>query len=241
MEVQDMKRLLAGVMLAAVFVVSLASVVQASTVTGVWNQVDQLQFRTHKLTASAGEQLRNDVVGGTACVACAVDSSISNRLGTQISILDTTTAISTSLWARPTGVSIAAADTNMTYAILNVFDGGSSSSTADSIYVMAQASYDGVAWFSLATLLGGTAGATVSRLDQTQGTGTFFGLLNKLGASGGTPSWAKQYKLYSLAGAANDHAGIWRYPLLRFIIGIPDAVNYSIRAQVIHGSVDNTN
>ena len=235
-----MKRLLAAISLAALCL--LPSLAQAVNVTAPFLKTEQLSFRVHKATAAAGENLRDDYVGTTSCTACMVDSGITNRIGVQNMVLDTTTSISTSLWARPSQVAISAVDTNMVYCALNVFDNAATSSTtADSIYVSAQASYDGKVWFTLATLIGGTAASITSKLDQTNGTGTFFGLLNKLGASGGSPSWIKSYKLFTPTSAANDYCGLWRYPLLRFIVGFPDAYNYSVRAQVIYSSVESAN
>lgn len=222
-----MKRILAVLALAAVFTVVLVSVASANQMVAT-----QLKWRTHLNTYVCGG---TGVFSDFAANTCdAIDSTISNRLGTQISVLDTTTAVNTKdFWRLPVAV-MAAADTNMIYCTFNVYDSGSSATAADSVYIMCQASYDGKSWFPLTTLIGGTAGATASRLDQTQGGGTFIGALNKLGASGGTPSWAINYKFRAPVTDSADRQGIWRYPLLRWIVGFPDAVKYSVQAQVIY-------
>lgn len=216
-----MKRFIAAALLAAVMVVGLSSVAQAKDYVWPHNDATQLRFQT----------------GFPGWL----DSTVTTRLGAQTCVLDTTTAFNTSVVARPQLFALTAADTNMIFCSLNVFDAGASATAADSIYVTAQASYDGVAWFTLATLIGGTAASVTSRLDQTQGTGTFYGLLNKLGASGGTPSWVVHYKYRSLTSGANDQCGIFRYPMLRWIVGFPDAVKYNVRAQVIYQSTEAVN
>jgi len=212
-----MKRLLAA-LFGVALLMAVASACYASELSGPKFSPTQVIWRTQ--TAGANQTY--------------FDSTTTNRLGAVTCVLDTTAGINTAQWARPTVQVLAAGDTNNVWMAFNVYDSqGGSSTTADSIYVMLQTSYDGVAWVSNATLTGATAGATVSRLDQTQGTGTFFGRLNLLGASGGTPSWIVQYKVRGPTNTAiADQTWLHKYPFIRWIVGFPDAVKYSVRAQV---------
>ena len=217
-----MKRLLA-----ALAMLCIAGAAHANVSVGPRLVSEPLRWRTHSTTYVNTDGTAKDV-----------DSTISNRLGTQVFVLDTTSAFSTRNVWRPSLYAITAADTNKVFCTFNVYDSGSSATAADSCYIAVQASYDGTAWFTLATLIGGTAGSITSRLDQTQATGTFYGRLNKLGASGGTPSWAWNYKYRSLTAETNDQCGLERYPMLRWIVGFPDAVMYSVKAQVIFQSAE---
>lgn len=225
-----MKRFLAAFVLAALTLVSIATSAFAVANNAPHGDYVDLRFRTHSNTYTQATIGAFSDLAGNAYDA--VDSTITTRLGAQTMVLDTTTAVSTYAWWHVTHPAFVVADSNHVYCTLSVSDAGASSSTADSIYVMAQASFDGVNWFNLATFLGGTPGTATSRLDQTNATGTFFGALNRLGASGGTPSWSIYYKQRVPLGAASDQNGLWRYPMLRWIVGFPDAVKYNVRARV---------
>ena len=216
-----MKRIMAAVLLAAVTLSVAATAFAQGNYMAPKRAIKELVWRTH--TAANGAN--NDF---------ARDSAITNRLGTQIMVLDTTAGVSTLGWRIPEHPVRVVADSNTIYCQLFVTDGGSSSSTADSLYIMAQASYDGKNYFNLATFLGGTPGTATSRLDQTVATGTFFGRLNMFGASGSTPQWEWTYKNRAPIVTATDQTSLHRYPWLRWIVGFPDAVNYSVRARVMY-------
>ena len=228
-----MKRLLA-VLLFAATALSFAATVHAFSYDQPRQVTDRLIWRSHNATTPTG-------FSGTSSDSGAADSSVATRLGTQVCPLDTTKAVVTASWwpkVMTNSWSISLYDTTQTYCSINVFDAGASFSTADSVYIACQGSYTGQDWTTLATLVGGTAASNTSRLDQTQGTGSFYGSLNRLGASGGTPSWVVTYKLRWPVTESNDMCGIWRYPLLRWIVGFPDPVKYNVGAQVIHMTSD---
>lgn len=190
-----------------------------------------LAFRTH----AAATVTPVDFMGGYT------DSSVASRLGTQVFVLDTTRAISTEGWV-PLVPAQATADSG-TFAVLNVFDatGSACSSTADSLYIAIQGSLNGANWATLRTFKNGTISTITSRLDQTNVTGAFQGLLSTNGASqagGGASLW--RYKIP--IGGANqgadmaDRYGANTWPLLRFIVGFPDAVKYQVSATITHMS-----
>lgn len=221
-----MKRIIAGIVLASAMVFAFAGVVTAQNV----NMAPHRAVREINWRSSAPI---NTEVSGT------LDSAVTTRLGNGTMILDTTVGVSTLDWvggpSHPTWV---VADSNTIYCTFIVTDAGTSSSTADSLYIMAQGSFDGKNYFNLATFLGGTPGTTVSRLDQTNATGTFIGRLNRFGASGGTPQWDWAYKNRTPITAAQDLTTLHRYPYLRWIVGFPDAVKYSVRARVMYSTTD---
>ena len=218
-----MKRFIAALIGAAVVLALASTAFAQGNLIAPHRVVKPVNWRTHTAANGANQGF-------------ALDSTITNRLGTQVMVLDTTVGVSMLDAWTPTHPAIVVADSNQIYCTFIVTDAGGSSSTADSLYIMAQASYDGVAWFNLATFLGGTAGATVSRLDQKNATGTFQGVLNKLGASGGTPEWAWNYKFRRPLTAASDLTSLDQYPRLRWIVGFPDAVNYSVRASIMYST-----
>lgn len=216
-----MKRLLAAMLCAAVVMFVGSAAFAQGNLIAPHRAVKELNWRTTALLNGVSNNF-------------ALDSTVTHRLGTGTMVLDTTVGVSTLDWWTPSHPTIAVADSNQIYCTFIVTDfNGESSSTADSLYIMAQGSFDGRNWFNLATFLGGTPGTATSRLDQTNATGTFFGRLNRFGASGGTPQWDWAYKFRRPITAAQDMTTLDRYPYLRWIVGFPDAVNYSVRARVM--------
>lgn len=230
-----LKRLIAGALLiaAALAVASSAFADASAQFASPHLKTDPLVFRVHKAALGVGVSGFSglDALGGYA------DSVTTSRVGTQICILDTTVGMSTAGW--PIITNQALSDTSGFSCQLNVYDatGGSCESGADSIYVAAQASFDNVTWFTLPTFKSGTKSSITSRLDQANVTGAFFGALSLNGAalSTGAPAWRVLYKQRAVTGWDNPDVGnVQAWPMLRWIIGFPDAKGYIVRASVTH-------
>lgn len=216
--------------LAAVACIMLATSVFAADFAAVHKKQQELAFRTH-IAATASPV---DFLGGYA------DSALATRLGTQVFVFDTTRGINTDGWHKiqPGG---GVTDTMAEYATLNIFDatGSASASAADSLYIAVQGSLNGANWATLRTFKNGTVSAIASRLDQTNVTGAFQGLLSVNGASqagGGASMWRYVLKSRGSAIDAVDVGSVASWPLLRFIVGFPDAVKYSVGASVTYWS-----
>lgn len=218
--------------LAAVALCFVATSVLATDFAAGHMKTKELRFRSH----AAATVSPVDFMGGY------VDSAVASRLGTQICPLDTSAAISTSGWT-PLVPAQATADSG-TFAVLNVFDatGSACASAADSLYIAIQGSLNGANWTTLRTFKDGTISTITSRLDQTNVTGAFQGLISLNGASqaGGGSSSLWRYKI-PIGGANQGAAMADRYstntwPLIRFIIGFPDAVKYQVGASITHVS-----
>lgn len=189
----------------------------------------ELRFRTHVAATVAPA----DFMGGY------VDSAATYRLGTQIMPLDSSAAFTTLNWVFPQNQALS--DTSGFVCAINVFDatGSACASTADSLYIAVQGSLNGANWATLNTGKAGTISSITSRIDQTAG-GPFQGLLSANGASqaGGTGSmWhyvIKQRAAQGYDGRDLAAAGTW--PLLRVIVGFPDAVKYGVSATVTYVS-----
>lgn len=230
-----LKRLIA-VALACAAVLSVAATAFAGAsdqFTSPHLRTDPLIFRVHKAALGIGVSgfTGTDLLGGYA------DSVVTSRVGTQISILDTTAAISTAGWPQITNQALS--DTSGFSFQFNLYDatGTGCESGADSIYVACQASVDGFNWFTLPTFKAGTKSNINSRLDQANVTGAFFGALSLNGAalSTGPPVWRVLYKQRAVTGWDNPDVGnpaIW--PMIRFIVGFPDAKGYIVRGSVTH-------
>lgn len=217
-----MKRFLAGLLLLAAMCM-LATVSSAQKLKTV-----DLKWRTHRIAATSAhyDYSQYDQIGPYH------DSTATHRVGTQISVLDTTTAVTTENWYRPR-ISGAALDTMITYCIVNVYDetGAACASGADSIYLAAQGSPDGTTWVTLGTFKAGAPASLTDRLSQANGTGTFFGLNNL--SSTEFPVWQRPYKMGILsADPTPDVFSIHRWKALRWVVGFPDAVGYNVKASV---------
>jgi hypothetical protein len=231
-----MKRLLAVLAVLAMALIPVAAQATSSPATWPHLKTDPLVFRVHKVTPGTGESQKSDFL----CTTCAVDSATTNRLGTQIAILDTTDAANTESWR--TQENQALSDTSGIYCQVTVWDPNSlCASGADSLYCAAQVSADGLNWVTVKTFTGGTASSIASRLDQTNATGAFVGALSLNGASiaYGQPVWKFLYKTRAANGVADvDRGNMQTWTLLRFILGFPDAYKYGVRAAVTHYTVN---
>lgn len=213
------------VALAAILVGTVVSQAHADWSTTHLN-TQPLRFRTH----AAATVTPVDFMGGF------VDSSVATRLGTQICPLDTTVEISTRGWAIP--FNQAATDTSGFLCAINIYDatGSACATTADSLYIAVQGSMNGANWATLRTFKNGTISSITSRLDQTNVTGAFQGLLSANGASqagGGSSLWRYVIKARAAQGGDNvDIASAGQWPLLRVIVGFPDAAKYQVAGSV---------
>ena len=226
-----MKPVLTTVLLAAVSLCVFASISAADVLTA---RTKQLDWRTHRIAGTSAHYsyAHYDQIGPF------YDSTATHRVGTQIMILDTTTAVITDGWARQL-VSGAALDTMNTYCIVNVYDetGASCASGADSIYLAAQGSPDGTTWVTLGTFKTGAPASLTDRLSQANATGTFYGLNNL--SSTEFPVWQFPYKLGILSASPTpDVFSIQRWKALRWVVGFPDAVGYNVRAEVQYFTSD---
>jgi hypothetical protein len=199
--------------------------------------LEPVKWRTHKLTAASGEVLFTD----NLCNLCAVDSATTNRLGVASgsSPLDTTTAISTLAWTVPHANTGLASDSAQVLAVLNVYDPSTLCvSGADSIYIATQGSVDGNTWVTLRTFKNGTISAIASRLDQTNVTGAFQGLLSQNGAAlaNGQPVWRYRFtfQLPNAGQDAVDRYQLYHWPLIRFIVCFDKAYKYGVNASIWH-------
>lgn len=225
-----MKRFIAGLMLAALTLVASSAFAEPG---GYPHFVtDPLTFRTHK--AALGDNI--DLLGGF------VDSVYVKRVGAQIAVLCTTTAIPTADWALP-AVNQALSDTSgFQFAVhLSDYNGSGCESGADSAMVCAQVSVDGINWFSSHTFKTGAASSVTNRLDQTNVNGIFTGALSQNGAAlaTGPPAWTWLFKQRAVSqwdagGGPDVGSPLLRYPMIRFIFGFLDAKGYMVRGSVTH-------
>ena len=203
----------------------------------LYSVTEPLYFRTHKATAGTGETLKYSPYLNLD--AACVDSSIAMRVGAQAAVLCTTTVVNTRKFCVPQ-VSGAALDTMTNYLIIHIADACEYNNSAancqasmDSIMVAAQGSINGVDWVTLGTFKAGTPASLTSRLDQKNGTGTFFGLATQ--SSTAYPVWQHCYKMGILsANQTSDVFSIHRWPLLRFVVGFLDAGGYKVRGSLTH-------
>jgi hypothetical protein len=226
-----MKRVLAVALAAAFFTVATATAWAYPVLVS-----SEVKFRTHKATAATGEVLLDSWTGAAACVACAVDSTATHRVGTQISVLDTTVAISMEGWSLPP-MPIAAATDSTVFCQFTISDatGTACETGMDSLYVGAQVSMDGQNWVTVMTFKGGTPSSITSRLSQANVTGTLIGALSLNGASlaRGAPVWKIVYKTKTLTGLdSQDQFGLPGWKMIRWIVGFPDAGGYGVKAHV---------
>lgn len=233
-----MKRVIAGLLLAALTIVAASAFAEPGGYPYLANT--QLTFRTHKAAFGPGVDgfTGADLLGGYS------DSVYSMRVGAQIAVLCTTKAVSTIGWAFPRGIEGGAlSDTSgFQFAVhLSDYNGSGCQTGMDSAMVCAQVSVDGINWFSSHTFKTGAATSVTNRLDQTNVNGIFYGALSQNGASlaTGPPAWTWLYKARSVSGwdaNAGPDAGsnLLRYPMIRFIFGFLDVGGYKVRASVTH-------
>jgi len=197
-----------------------------------------LKFRTHA-AAIAGYEYSNygvDFLGGFA------DSNYVQRVGTQIAVLCTTTAVPTKGWVAVQNQALS--DTSGVYCTLSLYDatGTGCESGADSVYIAAQGSFDGRTWVTLATFKTGAPGSLDARLSQANANGAFFGALTLNGAARahGAPVWKLPYKQRAVSAFDGQDVGgsVAAFPLLRWVIGLPDAKGYKITGKVSFFSAD---
>lgn len=197
-----------------------------------------LKFRTHA-AAIAGYEYPNygvDFLGGFA------DSNYVQRVGTQIAVLCTTTAVPTKGWSAVQNQALT--DTSGVYAVVSFYDatGTGCQSGADSVYIATQGSFDGRTWITLATFKTGAPGSINDRLSQANANGTFFGALSLNGAAraNGAPVWKLPLKQRAASALDGQDIGgsVAQFPLLRWIVGLPDAAGYKIAGKVSYFSAD---
>jgi hypothetical protein len=170
------------------------------------------------------------------------DSLSCSRVGAQIAVLCTTSAVGTKYWSSPENT-IAGDSTQ--FIQLHVFDqdGASCQSGADSLYIASQVSADGITWATAGTFVGGTAPTVVDRLDQTNVAGGFRGCLTLNGASlgKGAPLWKVTYYTKDLSSAQSklEDCNLRMWPYIRFIIGFADVAGYKVKAKVQYFVTDN--
>jgi hypothetical protein len=110
------------------------------------------------------------------------------------------------------------------------------------MYVAVQGSPDNVNWVTLRTFVGGTISSITDRLDQTNVTGAFRGILTANGASlaNGPPVWIQRYRLKDTPVAQEpSDCKLDSWPFIRWIFGSHDAAGYKVRAAVAHYAADN--
>lgn len=227
-----MKRFIAGLMLAALTLVASSAFAEPGGYPYLTNT--PLTFRTHK--AALGDNI--DLLGGF------VDSVYAKRVGAQIAVLCTTTAIPTLGWALPVANpnGTATDTTSFQFAVhLSDYNGSGCESGADSAMVCVQVSVDGINWVSSHTFKTGAAGSVTNRLDQTNVNGIFTGIISSNGAAlaNGPPVWTWLYKLRGLnqwdaTGGPDVGSNLLRFPMIRFIFGFLDAKGYMVRGSVTH-------
>jgi hypothetical protein len=92
------------------------------------------------------------------------------------------------------------------------------------------------------TFVGGTISSITDRLDQTNVTGAYRGILTSNGASlaNGAPVWIQRYRLKDTPVAQEPaDCKLDSWPFLRWIFGSHDAGGYKVKAAVIHYACDN--
>lgn len=222
-------RALTGALFALALFAGLASAAQYMAVHA--DNTD-LRFRTHA-AATVGNEYANygvDFLGGFA------DSGSVSRVGAQSAVLCTTLAVPTKGWLSVQNQAIS--DTSGAYCVVAFYDAGGTGceSGADSLYIAAQGSYDGRTWVSLATFKTGASASITSRLSQANVDGNFYGALTLNGAAraNGAPVWNVLYKQRAVSALDGIDIGgsIQRFPLLRWIVGMPDAKGYKIAGKV---------
>jgi hypothetical protein len=231
-----MKRLLAVLVGTALFTAMGANIAQASNSWANPHMVTEpLSFRVH--AAALGPAVAG--YSGTDLLGGFTDSVTTKRVGTEISILDTTVAISTRGW--PVIANQAISDTSGFFCQFNVYDatGTGCQTGMDSLYICAQGSLDGINWTSFKTFKTGAGSSVTSRLSQANGTGIFQGALTINGASLalGPPVWRVLYKQRAVSPSQSeipDVSSMQTFPMLRFIVGFPDAGGYIVKASITH-------
>lgn len=231
-----MKRVLAGVLLAAMTLVAASAFAEPGGYPYLNNT--PLVFRTHKAAFGPGVDgyTGTDLLGGFS------DSAIVKRVGTQIAVLCTTQGVSTIGWALPQTNQALSDTSGWQFAVhLSDYNGSGCESGADSAMVCAQVSVDGINWFSAHTFKTGAATSVTNRLDQTNVNGIFYGALSQNGAAlaTGPPAWTWLFKVRAVSqwdANAGPDAGspLLRYPMIRFIFGFLDAKGYMVRGSVSH-------
>lgn len=236
-----MKRVLAAASFAALFLVTLATgaMAEASAQYGAPHLASTpLTFRTHAKAFGPGVDGFSgaDLLGGYS------DSIYAKRVGAQIAVLCTTTAVPTLGWALPVANQALSDTSGWQFAVhLSDYNGSGCESGADSAMVCVQASVDGINWFSSHTFKTGAATSVTNRLDQTNVNGIFTGALSQNGAAlaTGPPAWTWVYKVRAVSqwdagGGPDVGSNLLRYPYLRFIFGFLDAKGYMVRGSVTH-------
>jgi len=230
------------ILLAALAALTLVSTVWAATViVAPTLRFDQLKFRTHAAAGFAGQAGAVSDFG----LFDAVDSTVAMRVGVAGASwpLDTTTAISTDGWAVNDNKLLADSTDFCTFFIYD--QGGNTNTTqtgVDSMYIACQGSVDGTLWVTLRTFVGGTISSITDRLDQTNVTGAYRGVLTSNGASlaNGGPVWIQRYRLKDTPVAQEpSDAKLDSWPYLRWIFGSHDAGGYKVKCGVSHYAADN--
>ena len=195
---------------------------------------EQLFFRTHKTANSTDPNAISDFGFKDA-----VDSMVTNRVGTEISVLDTIRGISTDGWVPVQNQTLN--DTAGVYCTLFVYDAtdttANSQAGADSLYIATQVSADGATWATAGTFVGGTAPTIVNRLSQVNVAGGFRGCISMNAAANakGAQVWYVTYKQRVVASAAQiEDTNLQAWPYVRWIVGFPDAAGYKVSAAVTH-------
>lgn len=199
-----MKRFIAGVMLAALFVVIGAGLAEAQTRNSV-----ELKFRRTDLYATLvalDPTAQVNTVYGSGSTAGYIDSVAASGAAK----FDTTAWVSTALFTRPNAS--ASIDSSLILS-LHVYDAGSTAATAESLYIKCQVSTDGVSITEIPVLTGHAPVLNAWTL-QTTVNAAVTAILNTSNTGLTTKSWRLGY------GTAAHHNGdlILAYPRVRFIL-----------------------